>query len=91
MRLRPPPSNRACMHAFQTAFRPSHASARPPARRLQDLPPGVKEMNDNMRLPPAGSQSEDEIRAVVLEAQHPANMNPAGAHGGEGCGGRGAR
>lgn len=23
---------------------------------MKDLPPGVKEMNDNMRMPPAGSQ-----------------------------------
>ncbi|KDD76995.1 protein kinase [Helicosporidium sp. ATCC 50920] len=37
---------------------------------MKDLPPGVKEMNDNMRMPPAGSQTEDEIRRVVAEAQH---------------------
>ena len=36
---------------------------------MKDLPPGVKEMNDNMRMPPAGSQSEEEIRSVVREAQ----------------------
>lgn len=35
----------------------------------KDLPPGVKEMNDNMRMPPSGSQTEEEIRAVVAEAQ----------------------
>jgi serine/threonine-protein kinase SRK2 len=36
----------------------------------KDLPPGVKEMNDNMRLPPSGSQTDVEIRAVVAEARH---------------------
>ena len=35
----------------------------------KDLPPGVKQMNDNMRMPPAGSQTEEEIRGVVREAQ----------------------
>ncbi|KAL6778758.1 SNRK2B [Auxenochlorella protothecoides x Auxenochlorella symbiontica] len=36
---------------------------------MKDLPPGVKEMNDNMRMPPAGSQTEEEIRETVAEAQ----------------------
>ncbi|KAI3438615.1 hypothetical protein D9Q98_001038 [Chlorella vulgaris] len=45
---------------------------------MKDLPPGVKEMNDNMRMPPAGSQTEAEIRAVVQEAQKNSVMNPAG-------------
>lgn len=44
---------------------------------MKDLPPGVKEMNDNMRMPPAGSQSEEEIRSVVREAQG-APGGPAG-------------
>ena len=35
----------------------------------KDLPPGVKQMNDNMRMPPSGSQSEQEVRAVVAAAQ----------------------
>lgn len=44
----------------------------------KDLPPGVKQMNDNMRMPPAGSQSEQEVRAVVTAAQkNPASTHPA--------------
>lgn len=43
----------------------------------KDLPPGVKQMNDNMRMPPSGSQSEEEIRAVVTEARA-TPANPAG-------------
>lgn len=35
----------------------------------KDLPPGVKEMNDNIRFPPSGSQTEEEIRTVVEEAR----------------------
>jgi hypothetical protein len=30
---------------------------------MKDLPPGVKEMNDNMRMPPAGSQVRACVRA----------------------------
>jgi hypothetical protein len=45
---------------------------------MKDLPPGVKEMNDNMRMPPAGSQTEEEIRAVVAEA----HKAPGAAAGG---------
>lgn len=39
---------------------------------LVDLPPGVKEMNDNVRRPPAGAQSEAEIRETIAAAQRPA-------------------
>ncbi|KAL4546763.1 hypothetical protein Ndes2526B_g01961 [Nannochloris sp. 'desiccata'] len=42
----------------------------------KDLPPGVKQMNDNMRIPASGSQTEEEVRAVVKEAQ----KNMAGGH-----------
>ena len=35
----------------------------------KDLPHGVKQMNDNMRMPPAGSQTEAQVRGVVTEAQ----------------------
>ena len=35
----------------------------------RDLPPGVKQMNLNLRLPPSGSQTEEEVRAVVATAQ----------------------
>jgi serine/threonine-protein kinase SRK2 len=45
---------------------------------MKDLPPGVKEMNDNMRMPPTGSQSEADIRAVVQEAQKSSVTNPPG-------------
>jgi serine/threonine-protein kinase SRK2 len=45
---------------------------------MKDLPPGVKEMNDNMRLPPMGSQSEEEIRATVREAQLAPHSHPPG-------------
>lgn len=55
---------------FATSFDGSSSSrlAADPAKRItiheiqdhpwymKDLPPGVKEMNDNMRMPPAGSQ-----------------------------------
>jgi len=44
----------------------------------KDLPPGVKQMNDNLRMPPAGSQTDDEIRAVVQEAQHSDVAPPPG-------------
>ncbi|EFN57456.1 hypothetical protein CHLNCDRAFT_34706 [Chlorella variabilis] len=33
---------------------------------MKDLPPGVKEMNDNMRMPPAGSQARTEIAGIGL-------------------------
>lgn len=45
---------------------------------MKDLPPGVKEMNDNIRLPPAGTQTEEEIRSVVREAQSGSHLNPSG-------------
>lgn len=35
-------------------------------------------MNDNMRMPPSGSQSEEDIRGVVQEAQRSAMGNPTG-------------
>jgi hypothetical protein len=72
----------SCVHA--------HVSVSDPSQRIsiheiqdhpwymKDLPPGVKEMNDNMRMPPAGSQTETEIRGVVQEAQKNSAMNPAG-------------
>ena len=34
---------------------------------MKDLPPGVKEMNDNMRMPPAGSQVRACVRACVQQ------------------------
>ena len=40
----------------------------------KDLPPGVKQMNDNMRMPPTGSQTEEEVRGVVTEAQKNPNQ-----------------
>lgn len=36
---------------------------------LQDLPPGVKEMNDNLRMPTNGIQTAEEIQAIVHQAQ----------------------
>lgn len=42
----------------------------------KDLPPGVKQMNDNLRIPATGSQTEEEVRMVVKEAQ----KNLTGGH-----------
>lgn len=36
---------------------------------LKDLPPGVKEMNNDLRTPTAGLQSTDEIMVILQEAQ----------------------
>jgi serine/threonine-protein kinase SRK2 len=34
---------------------------------MKDLPPGVKEMNDNMRMPPAGSQARTMLPCALLD------------------------
>ena len=36
---------------------------------MKDLPPGVKEMNDNMRMPPAGSQARGAARMVACPGE----------------------
>ena len=33
---------------------------------MKDLPPGVKEMNDNMRMPPSGSQVRTALRCALV-------------------------
>jgi serine/threonine-protein kinase SRK2 len=44
---------------------------------LKDLPPGVKEMNDNLPPPAPGLQTAEDIARIVRQAQHP----PAGPAG----------
>jgi hypothetical protein len=43
---------------------------------LRDLPPGVKEMNNNLPAPAPGLQSTEEIKAIVQEAQRPPKGPP---------------
>lgn len=44
---------------------------------MKELPPGVKEMNDNLPLPAPGLQTKEDIASIVHQAQTPP-IGPAG-------------